>query len=34
MYLMEKGNIIKEFKISLGANPKGHKERFLTQNGA
>lgn len=27
MYLMEKGNIIKEFKISLGANPKGHKEK-------
>ena len=27
MYLLEKGNILKEYDIALGANPKGHKEQ-------
>ncbi len=27
MFLLEKGNIVREYKISLGAAPKGHKEK-------
>jgi murein L,D-transpeptidase YafK len=27
MYLLKEGNVVKEYKISLGANPKGHKEQ-------
>ena len=27
MYLMEQGTILKEYRIALGANPKGHKQR-------
>ena len=27
MYLLKEGNVVKEYKISLGANPKGHKEK-------
>ena len=26
MYLMEQGTILKEYRIALGANPKGHKQ--------
>ncbi len=26
MYLLENGNVVKEYKVCLGANPKGHKE--------
>ncbi len=27
MYLMEDGSVLKEFRIALGANPKGHKRQ-------
>ena len=27
MYLIEKGYVVREYKISLGANPKGHKKK-------
>ncbi|AXT73340.1 murein L,D-transpeptidase family protein [Vibrio sp. dhg] len=26
MYLMEEGAVVKEYRIALGANPKGHKQ--------
>ncbi|GAB2189632.1 hypothetical protein MAH1_12400 [Sessilibacter sp. MAH1] len=27
MYLLSNGNIVKEFKIALGASPEGHKQQ-------
>ena len=27
LYLLKEGAVVKEYKISLGANPKGHKEK-------
>ena len=26
MYLMDNGEVVKEYRIALGANPKGHKQ--------
>ncbi|GAD78137.1 hypothetical protein VAZ01S_130_00060 [Vibrio azureus NBRC 104587] len=27
MYLLEQGEVIKEYRVALGANPKGHKQQ-------